>query len=212
MHTSHRIAVALAMAFLLQGGRVAWAGGCHEVQCPRCKHICKLSVDKEEVDKYCWKIKVEPICIPRIKWPWEPCCAPPKCAKVKYIHVLEKHEYECEKCKYEWTPELIPCRCHGGGGACTGIGCAPSYGAAPMEGGSVTPRVDAQGAPPTVPDAPDTETAPPVPADDPIPQPPPIDSRKAPATSGARPVSFEQPEGAFRKVLPVFFKPARGTR
>ena len=81
--------------------------GCH-VQCPSCHHYCKLSVDKEKVKNYCWEVECKPVCVPRVHFPWE-CGCPPKCAKVIHVNVLKKKEYECEECKYTWTPEPEEC-------------------------------------------------------------------------------------------------------
>jgi hypothetical protein len=82
--------------------------GCH-VQCPECHHFCKLTVDKEKVAHHCWEVECKPVCVPRVHFPWE-CGCPPKCAKVIYVNVLKKEEYECEQCRYTWTPELAECR------------------------------------------------------------------------------------------------------
>jgi len=114
-----QLTIILTLAALTFVGRTAWAGDCGcEVECPRCNHVCKLTTEKETEKKHCWKVKCEPICIPGIRFPWEKCCKP-KCAKLKYVNVLEKREYECERCKYKFEPV-----CTGGcGGAC---GCAGS--------------------------------------------------------------------------------------
>jgi hypothetical protein len=120
--------------------------GCH-VQCPQCHHYCKLSVDKEKVENYCWEVECKPVCVPRVHFPWE-CGCPPKCARVIHVNVLKKHTYECEKCAYSWSPEPAECcgnGCGAGGccdGACNGgcaggsdVGCAtaPAETAAPVE-------------------------------------------------------------------------------
>lgn len=81
-----------------------------EVCCPQCHYVCKFSVEKEKVKKYCWQTECKPICIPKVTFPWQNCCAP-KCARVKHVSVLKKHEYECEKCKYKFTPECLGCGC-----------------------------------------------------------------------------------------------------
>ncbi len=100
----------------------AWAGGgsccngcdcedCGPVVCPNC--YCELKHEVEKEKKYCWNIECKAICIPKVKFPWEDCCAPPKCAKMKYVNVLKKKEYECEVCKYKWEAVCDKCECHG---------------------------------------------------------------------------------------------------
>ncbi len=87
-------------------------GTCHEVTCPCCHHVCKLSSEIVKEKNYCWNVECKPICIPRVRFPWEKNCKP-KCAKIKYVNVLEKREYECENCTYKWTPVCADCGCDG---------------------------------------------------------------------------------------------------
>jgi hypothetical protein len=95
-------------------------GDC-QISCPRC-HCCVPKVEIEKMKQHCWEVKCEPICIPQVKFPWErkpcaaPCgeiyCPPAKCAKTRHVHVLQLVEYECEVCKYTWTPLCQPpCEC-----------------------------------------------------------------------------------------------------
>jgi hypothetical protein len=83
-----------------------------------------------EVEKKCWNVKCEPVCIPKFRWPWEcwgkskggcdsdtccgdsccgECCncAPPKCGKVKTVKVLKQHKYTCKECGYEWDFKCV---------------------------------------------------------------------------------------------------------
>ena len=84
--------------------------GCH-LHCPRCNHVCKLHVEQEKETRTCFNVECEPICIPPVTFPWEKCC-PIKPARVKYISVLKAEEYECDVCRYNWTPEEVPaCGC-----------------------------------------------------------------------------------------------------
>ncbi|MCA9150884.1 MAG: hypothetical protein KDA92_16345 [Planctomycetales bacterium] len=109
--------------------------GCH-VQCPECSYYCKVEAETEKVKHHCWEVDCKPICVPRVKLPWE-CGCEPKCAYVKKVHVLKMKEYECEKCKYTFTPVEIGCCndgcCNSGCGAgCAGgcaAGCDPACGA-----------------------------------------------------------------------------------
>lgn len=79
-------------------------------RCPKCStKVCRPEPTKEKEEKYCWEVECKEICIPHFKWPWAPCCEPPKCGRVRTVKVLEKKEYECEKCRYKW--EIVDCGC-----------------------------------------------------------------------------------------------------
>lgn len=111
--------------------------GCHQIECPRCH--CKVSVDEVTEKKTCFEVTCEPICIPRVHFPWEKCCQP-KCARIKYVHVAKKESYECKRYKYKFEPVCCePCGC-----AC-GDGEAPVEGATQYEGGGLpaAPAADA---------------------------------------------------------------------
>ena len=105
------------------------AGG---VFCPHCGGNCYPTVTKETETKSCWDVESKTICIPRVRFPWEPggcgkgcggkgggkdgkacgkygcgdvCCPAPKCGRTKCVNVLMKYEYECTVCKYSWDPD-----------------------------------------------------------------------------------------------------------
>jgi hypothetical protein len=82
---------------------------CCPPRCPNCKAYCKFEWDKSPEEKYCWCIECKPICIPKITFPWQSCCDP-KCAKLKWVNVLKKVEYECPNCKCKWTAVEVPCK------------------------------------------------------------------------------------------------------
>ena len=89
-----------------------------------CEPICCPKCFTEEVEKSCWLVKSELVCIPGFRWPWEcrkgdcncgggvgdGCVCPPKCGRVRCVNVLEQHKYTCEECGYEWE---VKCDCHG---------------------------------------------------------------------------------------------------
>ncbi|MHB0955469.1 MAG: hypothetical protein ACYC0X_03730 [Pirellulaceae bacterium] len=104
----------LGMSFRAQAGD-------DEVCCPNCHHVCQFSWEKEKVTKHCWRTECKPICIPTITFPWQDGCAP-KCARVKYVNVLKKHEYECERCKYKFTPVCTECGYHADKCRCGHVG------------------------------------------------------------------------------------------
>lgn len=114
-HTVLLISVALASMSYAQAEsclKGTCDHGCCEAECPCCqyfcKHVCKLTKETEDEKKHCWNVQCKPICIPKIRFPWEKCCQP-KGATLKYVHVLKKHEYKCPSCKYVWTPVCKEC-------------------------------------------------------------------------------------------------------
>lgn len=75
--------------------------------CPQCSQpctpkFCEPTPETEKEKKHCWCIETKDICIPHIRWPWQSCCEPPKCGRVRTVKVLNKVEYECEKCGWKW--------------------------------------------------------------------------------------------------------------
>ena len=98
-------------------------GGC-KPECQPCgvRHVCCPSVEVEIVEKKCWKVECEPICVPRVKLPWRDCCEP-RCGRIKYVSKLKSHKYECgSKCVYKWDVKECCTRC-GKPRACA----APAY-------------------------------------------------------------------------------------
>jgi hypothetical protein len=94
--------------------------GLHVVKCPQCCHDCVFSAEKAKETKSCYAAECKPICIPRVVFPWQKgcctcgkggkdggkdgCCAVHNGVKKRSVRVLKKYEYECSKCKYQWTP------------------------------------------------------------------------------------------------------------
>ena len=80
--------------------------------CPRCNTCCQLEAEKVDVEKKCWKVELQQICIPRVVFPWQKSCRNP-CANngayVKTIKVLKSHTYTCPACEYSWTPVKDNC-------------------------------------------------------------------------------------------------------
>lgn len=91
--------------------------------CPK----CNLEIKKEAFKKHFYRVECKTICIPRVTCPWEKppqnvcdgscdsgdcqCPVPCKGARTRKVKVLRKYEYECEKCKYKWTPTCLTCDC-----------------------------------------------------------------------------------------------------
>jgi len=94
---------------------------------PDCCPKCNLEIKKEAVKKHFYRVECKTICIPRVTCPWEKppqkvcdgscdsgdcqCPVPCKGARTRKVKVLLKYEYECEKCKYKWTPTCLTCDC-----------------------------------------------------------------------------------------------------
>ena len=82
------------------------------IQCGKCNGTCYLKVEKTTKEKSCFKVETKQICIPKVRFPWQPkvdcdscdsagnCTS--RCGRVKTILVLKKHKYECPDCKYTW--------------------------------------------------------------------------------------------------------------
>ena len=141
---SRLIPVVLVLCFVTS----IWAGKhgsnnpcCCKTECPRCDHVCELSVDLEDEAKSCYCVEEKAVCIPRFVFPWQnrACSGSPGCddgcdgncnggvdcsrcnngACIKYVRVLKKFEYKCKVCKYEWNAELPDCCADG----CCDNGC-----------------------------------------------------------------------------------------
>jgi len=123
--------------------------------CPECNHTCKLEAKEVEVEKKCYEIECETICVPRVVFPWQTgdCCWFPwgkkkshgnpcdscdgggckvctNCvhngATVRKIKVLKTKSYKCPECQYSWSVEDAPsCGC-GDSGCCGAAGCCDS--------------------------------------------------------------------------------------
>jgi len=89
--------------------------------CDRCETICCPKRVEGEVKKHCWKVESKLVCIPSFRWPWQlraprsPDCGDgcdcgvegSRCGKVRCVNVLEKHEFTCKKCSYEWEAKCV---------------------------------------------------------------------------------------------------------
>lgn len=76
--------------------------GCNS--CPKCNNkVCQPSPEMKKEKKVAYNFDCKDICIPGIRWPWQPCCDEPNCGKVRTVKVLKKFEYECEHCGTKWS-------------------------------------------------------------------------------------------------------------
>ena len=106
------------------------------------EYVCCPKAVEKEVKKSCWLVKPKLVCVPGFRWPWEclgkknPSCGDdcdstkPRCGFVRCINTLEKHEYTCKECGYEWTIKRVCCsNCGGNSSSC----CCPECGCANCE-------------------------------------------------------------------------------
>ncbi|MEZ6067787.1 MAG: hypothetical protein R3B90_19220 [Planctomycetaceae bacterium] len=60
-----------------RGGWLCGDGGCKPAGCGcEVRWVCSPSWDKEKIEKTCFDIEYEHICVPRVKLPWQGCCTP----------------------------------------------------------------------------------------------------------------------------------------
>ncbi len=82
-------------------------GGCTQScgcksRCPDCDlEVCKVSCEKVEESKTCFKVEYKTICIPKVKLPWDNCCEP-RCAETRSVKILVTHKFKCPKCRCKW--------------------------------------------------------------------------------------------------------------
>jgi hypothetical protein len=79
------------------------AASCKPGCAAECVCYCRPVARQETVTKECFEVECETICIPGIKFPWQDCCEPPSCGKVRRVRRLTRHEYECgTRIVWEW--------------------------------------------------------------------------------------------------------------
>ena len=94
---------------------------CNDCNC-QCGLVCCPQRVIEKEKKSYWKVTCKRVCIPGFRFPWEylkrgkcsgghDCREGLVCGTVRAVNVLEEHEYECEKCGYEWE---VKCVCAAG--------------------------------------------------------------------------------------------------
>jgi len=114
---------------------------CPKDSCCCSQSVCCPKVVEKEIKKHCWKVTPELVCIPKFRWPWQqssaksPSCGDgcdggcqscqPSCGRVRCINVLEKHEYTCKQCGYEWSIKRV---CSSNGSCDSAAGCCPDCG------------------------------------------------------------------------------------
>lgn len=96
------LAVALVM-FAARAGMAQCGGGCatQPTCCPNCDAYCIYEAKPTTVEKECYEVECEPICIPKVRFPWQKCCEP-VCAEVRWVNKLKTRTYECKDCEHTW--------------------------------------------------------------------------------------------------------------
>ncbi|PQO25539.1 hypothetical protein C5Y96_24705 [Blastopirellula marina] len=107
-------------------GLLFFGSGCCATKCctPTCcssyGKTCSPEVKEIEVAHNCYADKCKDVCIPAVRFPWEDCCSPLRCGKVRSVKQLTKWEYKCPDCEVKWN--VINNGCCGNGNGCCGNG------------------------------------------------------------------------------------------
>ncbi len=88
----------------------AVAGGCEFGCCTICGGACRLRVEPATEGKTCYEIDCTPVCIPAVRFPWQKCCGPARCGRVRVVAKLKEQTRETPTCKYIWEPLCPACR------------------------------------------------------------------------------------------------------
>ena len=97
---------------------------CPPLHCSSCGKTCQPEVKETESTHDCYSEACKDICIPAIRFPWQDCCAPLKCGKVRSVKVLKKYEYKCPDCEVKWN--VVDSDCGRAGGCTAGGSASPS--------------------------------------------------------------------------------------
>lgn len=79
-----------------------------------CCLVCCPETKRKKVEKQCFKVRREHVCIPAFQWPWK-CRCQANCGTVRSVNVLDEESYECEECVTEWKVRCVQRRCNDGG-------------------------------------------------------------------------------------------------
>lgn len=95
------------------------AGKCCGPKCCQCRcvvycepddYVCCRKTEKETIEKECFTVECEAVCIPKFRLPWE-CCSQGKCGRIRCVNVLGTEKYECEECVTTWEARRVRCSC-----------------------------------------------------------------------------------------------------
>ena len=92
--------------------------------CPANGKTCSPEVKETETTHNCYADKCKDVCIPAVRFPWEDCCDPLRCGKVRSVKVLTKWEYKCPDSEVKWNVVNSGCGPYGCQGGC---GCGNQH-------------------------------------------------------------------------------------
>lgn len=116
-----RLLLALGLSVILAGTASAKPEYDYcEKECKDCScYTCEVKGECVDKKKPCAEIECKPICIPKIRFPWDKCCTP-ACHEVIMVKSLKMTEKDCgKKMVYKTTVKEVE-----GGGACCPTGCS----------------------------------------------------------------------------------------
>ncbi|GAA4438293.1 hypothetical protein [Bremerella cremea] len=126
----NRYLAILGLGLLMYGSGCCTTKCCVPTCCSSYGKTCSPEVKQTETKHNCYADKCKDICIPAVRFPWEDCCTPLKCGRVRSVKQLTKFEYKCPDCEVKWNVVDSGCNC--GPGACgpAGCGCGNNCGGA----------------------------------------------------------------------------------
>lgn len=105
--------VVLAWASIAHGGGFCRLGAKRDCGGEPPRYYCCPVVTQEPVEKECFTIEVERICVPRVRFLWQD-CRDPLCSRLIKVHRLKKKTYECgTQCVYKWEVRDRQAECTG---------------------------------------------------------------------------------------------------
>ncbi|PQO37995.1 hypothetical protein [Blastopirellula marina] len=123
----NRYLALLGLFVLVYGSGCCATRCCTPTCCSSCGKTCSPEVKEIETAHNCYADKCKDVCIPAIRFPWEDCCDPLRCGKVRSVKVLTKWEYKCPDCEVKWNVVNSGCSGNGCNGSCGG-NCAIACG------------------------------------------------------------------------------------
>ncbi|RCS54438.1 hypothetical protein DTL42_04660 [Bremerella cremea] len=119
----------LGLLVLVYGSGCCLTRCCTKTCCSSDGKTCSPEVKEIETAHNCYADKCKDVCIPAVRFPWEDCCDPLRCGKVRSVKVLTKWEYKCPDSEVKWNVVNSGCGPNGcyGTGDC---GCSNQSGGA----------------------------------------------------------------------------------
>lgn len=148
----NRYLALLGLLLLVYGSGCCTTRCCTPTCCSSCGKTCSPEIKETETAHNCYADKCNDVCIPAVRFPWESCCDPLRCGKVRSVKVLTKWEYKCPDCEVQWNVVNSGCcgngSCNGSCGGNCGIACGSDMSSGVIS--SPTPTEAPQPMPPVV--------------------------------------------------------------